>query len=118
MKSSDVCVCPPYLLENVSHLCMLRLEPFNLLVDPLVFLQLIQTGPLTVQVGTEMNNKNQLQSKKQKSLQCSKTIKYELNLLVLVFHKELFNISVLALRHLSVREETVLQYHVINSFKI
>lgn len=37
-----------HLLKEVPHLCVLGLEPLDLLMDPLIFLQLLQTGPLTV----------------------------------------------------------------------
>lgn len=42
-----------HLLEEAPHLRLLRLKPLDLLMDPLVFLELLQRGPLTVQVGTE-----------------------------------------------------------------
>lgn len=39
-----------HLLKEVPHLRVFGLEPLDLLMDPLIFLQLLQTGPLTVQV--------------------------------------------------------------------
>lgn len=41
------------LLEDVPHLGHLSLEPFQLLVDPLVPLQLLHAGPLTMHIRAE-----------------------------------------------------------------
>ena len=41
------------LVEEVPHLRHFGLEAFELLVDPLVFLQLVDGGPFAVQVGAE-----------------------------------------------------------------
>ena len=43
-------VLSTHLLEEESHLGLFGLEPLELLVDPLIPLQLLQGGPLTVEV--------------------------------------------------------------------
>lgn len=41
------------LLEQMPHLSVFGLEPLDFLMDPLISLQLLQSGPLAVQVRTE-----------------------------------------------------------------
>ena len=53
----------PHLLEEGPHLSIFGLEPLELLMDPLVSLQLHQRGPLTVHVGAERNTEGTLVNK-------------------------------------------------------
>lgn len=47
-----------YLGEQVFHLGLFGPEAFDLLVDPRILLQLLQSGPFTVKVGTETKRTN------------------------------------------------------------